>query len=266
MALITTEVLPADVLQVIGEVVLVEVEKRRVGRKIVTVEKVDPKYQSYKFIRVGELTEVAEIPEGSEFPLEAPSTEAVTIDIVKIGKAFAVTREKQLEKNIVAISDQAREAARVVALEEDRRIFTTLADEAKNTYTATTSWDADTANPYNDVLEAMKKIESEGYNANTLVLNPTEAADLRKVYPDAKATFRRLIEDLGLQILTTPKLPEGTGLLIEAPIEASLIVAEDISVEGPQYDQRMQTSLVNVFERIGVAVKRPGAVVKLAGI
>lgn len=266
MALITTEVLPADVLQVLGEVVLVEAERRRIGRKIVTVEKVDPKYQSYRFVRVGEMKEVAEIPEGSEFPLEAPSTEAVTIDIVKIGKAFAVTREKQLERNIVAISDQAREAARVVALEEDRRILETLAAEAKNTYTAATPWDADNANPYDDVLEAMKKIEGEGYNANTLVLNPAEAADLRKVHPDAKATFRQFIEDLGLQILASPKLPEGTGLLIEAPIEASLIVAEDISVEGPQYDQRTQTSLVNVFERIGVAVKRPGAVVKLAGI
>ncbi len=265
MPVITSQILPAEVLQVISEVIIQEAENRRVGRNIATVEKIDSGAQVYKYRKFTGFSKVDVIPEGSEFPLEGVQFEEASVEIQKIGKAFAVTREENLANKIVSIAQLAKDAARVVALKEDELIINALIQDAGATVTAAAPWSG-TGDPYDDVSAAMAKLEEYAYTPNALVLHPNEAADLRRIDADAKSTYNDLIKGLGIKIYVSPKVPTGTGILLDAKQAAVLAVAEDITVEGPTYDQKTQTYLVNVFERIGAAVWRPNAVVKLSGI
>ena len=268
MPVITSQVLPAEVLQVISEVVIQEAENRRIGRNIVALERVDKGAQTYKYRKFTGFKKenVKVIPEGAEFPLEDIDFDEVTVDIQKIGSAFAVTREENLANRIVSMAQLARDKARVVALKEDELIITDLLNNAGATVAASATWSSDTGNPYNDISNAMAKLEEYAYQANALVLHPNEAADLRRIDANAKSTYQKLIDGLGITVYVTPQISTGTGLLLDKKQAAALVIAEDITTEGPVYDQRAQTYLVNVYERIAVATWRPHAVVKLSGI
>ena len=265
MPLITSQVLPAEVLQVISEVVIQEAENRRVGRDIVAVEKIDKGAQSYKYRKFTGFSNVEVIPEGAEFPLEGIDITEASVEIKKIGKAFAVTREEEIANKIISMAQLAKDAARVVALKEDELILTELNTNAGATHAAAATWST-TGDPYDDVSAAMAKLEEYAYTPNALVLHPNEAADLRRIDTDARATYREMIEGMGIKIYITPQITTGTGLLLDAKQAAVLAVAEDITVEGPTYDQKNQSYLVNVFERIAPACWRPNAVCKLTGI
>lgn len=265
MAIITSKVLPADVLQVISEVVIQEAENRRVGRQIVLSEPVDKGAQTYKYRKFTGFSKVDVIPEGSEFPLEGIDITEASVNLEKIGKAFAVTREENLANKIVSIAQLARDAARVVALKEDELILNSLVNNAGSIIAAAATWSS-TGDPYDDVSTAMANLEEYAYNPNALVLNPAQAADLRGIDADSHATYVSMIEGLGIKIYVAPKLTAGTGLLLDAKQAGVLALAEDITVEGPAYDQKNQSYLVNVFERIAPAVWRPNADVKITGI
>ncbi len=264
MPVLTSDVLPAELLQVISDVVVVTARAARVGRNVVQVEKVDAGAQVYKYRKFAGFENVEEIPEGAEFPLEGVSYEEVTATIKKIGKAFMVTREEYLGNKIHSIAQLARDAAEVVALKEDELIFSTLVSGAGQTKTASADWS--TGDPYDDVSAALGILEGLNVKPDVLVVNPAEAADLRRIDTDAKATYASLIEGLGLKVISTPKLSSGTGLLLDTKRAGVLVVAEDITIEGPVYKQENQSYLVNVYERIVPVVRYPDAVCKITGI
>jgi len=267
LTVITSQVLPAEVLQVISDLVVQEALNVRVGRQLVTLEKVPPGTQVYKYRKFTGFSEVAEIPEGAEFPLEGVKFEDATLEIKKIGKAFKVTREENLANKIMPIANLAKDAARVVALKEDEIILNALINEAGSTVAASATWDSATANPYNDIVSAIEKIEETYlYKPDVLVLHPNEASDLRRYDPDIRQKYQEMIEGLGLKIIATPMMPSGTGILLDTKNAALLVLAEDISIEGPTYDQKTQSYLINVFERIGVGVVRSSAICKITGI
>ena len=265
MPVMTSQILPAEVLQVISEIVVDEAEKRRIGRDIVTVEKIDAGAQTYKYRKFLGFSKVSEIPEGAEFPLDAVKIEEASVEIKKIGTAFNVTREENLANKIMSIAQLARDAARVVALEEDKMIVEALIANAGDAVTASATWSS-TGNPYNDVNSALAKLENYAYQGNALVIHPTKMADLRKINADAKNTYLELIQGLGIKVYVTPQIASNTAIVLDTKNACVLAVAEDLTIEGPAYDQKTQTYLVNVFERIGVAVVRPNSVVKITGI
>lgn len=262
MTVITSQILPAEVLQVISDLVVQEALNVRVGRQLVTIEKVPPGTQVYKYRKFIGFSEVAEIPEGAEFPLEGVKFEEATIEIKKIGKAFKVTREENLANKIISIANLAKDAARVIALKEDEIILNTLINEAGTTpVTASASWDSDTGNPYNDINNAIAKVEENYlYRPDTIVLHPTKIADLRRIDPDAKRPYMELVQSLDLKVVGTPQMPTDKALVLDTKNAGLLVLAEDISVEGPTYEQKSQSYLINVFERFGVGVVRPAAI------
>jgi len=265
MPVLTSDILPAELLQVISDVVVVQARATRVGRNLVQVEKVDAGAQTYKFRKFTGFTSVEEIPEGAEFPLEGVSYTEEVATIKKIGKAFMVTREEYLSNKIHSIAQLARDAAEVVALKEDEMIISELVTDAGKSLAATAPWSS-TGNPYNDVSAALAKLEEVNVKPDVLVLNPYEVADLRRIDADAKMTYASLIEGLGLKVVATPKLSTGTGLLLDTKRAGVLVVAEDITIEGPVYEQKNQSYLINVFERIVPVVRYPDAICKLTGI
>lgn len=267
MPIITSNVLPAELLQAISDVVVVAARAARVGRDLVQTEKVDPGTQVYKFRKFTGFSDVQEIPEGAEFPLEGVSYVEETATIKKIGKGFYVTREEYLANKLHSIGQLARDAAEVVALKEDELIINELVSDAGKQQAATARWDATSGgDPYDDVSAALAKLEEVNVKPDVLVLHPYEAADLRRIDADAKMTYAQLIEGLGLKVVVTPKLSTGTGLLLDTKRAGVLVIAEDISVEGPEYNQKNQSYLVNVYERIVPVVRYPDAICKLTGI
>lgn len=265
MPVITSDVLPVELLQAISDVVVVAARAARVGRNLVQTEKVAPGTQVYKFRKFTGFTDVEEIPEGSEFPLEGIQYEEETAEIKKIGKAFMITREEDLANKLHSIGQLARDAAEVVALKEDELIITELVTDAGKSQAASSTWSS-TGNPYNDVSAALAKLEEVNVKPDVLVLHPYEVADLRRIDADAKMTYTQLIEGLGLKVIATPKLSTGTGLLLDTKRAGVLVVAEDITVEGPQYNMKNQSYLVNVYERIVPVCRYPNAICKLTGI
>ena len=266
MTVITSQILPAEVLQVISDLVVQEALNVRVGRQLVTVEKVPPGTQVYKYRKFTGFSEVAEIPEGAEFPLEGVKFEEATIEIKKIGKAFKVTREENLANKIMPIANLAKDAARVVALEEDKRILNALLSEPGDTVTASASWSS-TGNPYNDINDAIAKVEENYlYRPDVVVLHPNRIADLRRIDPDAKRPYMELIQGLGIKVVGTPQMPTNKALVLDTKNAGLLVLAEDISVEGPTYEQKSQSYLINIFERFGVGVVRPSAICVVTGI
>lgn len=263
--MITSQVLPAEVLQVISDLVVQEALNVRVGRQLVPVEKVPPGTQVYKYRKFTGFSEVAEIPEGAEFPLEGIKFEDATIEIKKIGKAFKVTREENLANKIVPIANLAKDAARVVALKEDEVILNTLLKEAGETVKASASWS--TGNPYNDVNDAIAEVEENYlYRPDVVVLHPDKVADLRRIDPDVRRPYMELVQSLGVKVVGTPQMPADKAIVLDTRNAGLLVIAEDISIEGPAYEQKSQSYLVNVFERFGVGVVRPSAVCVITGI
>ncbi|AIY89904.1 encapsulin [Geoglobus acetivorans] len=265
MAVITSDILPAELLQAISDVVVVQARATRVGRNLVQTEKVDRGTQVYKYRKFTGFSDVQEIPEGAEFPLEGVQYTEATASIKKIGKGFYITREEYLGNKIHSIGQLARDAAEVVALKEDEMIISELVNNAGKTQAAAAAWSS-TGDPYDDVSAALAKLEEVNVKPDVLVLHPYEAADLRRIDVDAKMTYAQLIEGLGLKVIATPKLSTGTGLLLDTRRAGVLVIAEDITIEGPEYRQENQSYLVNVFERIVPVVRYPDAVCKLTGI
>jgi hypothetical protein len=265
MVMITSEVLPAELLQAISDVVVQEARAVRVGRQLVQIEKVDRGAQTYKYRKFTGFTTVEEIPEGSEFPLEGVTYSEETASIKKIGKAFYITKEEYMANKLHSIAQLARDAAEVVALKEDELIINELVSDAGQSVTADATWDT-TGDPYDDVSDALTKLEANNYKGDVLVLHPNEAGDLRRIDSDAHTSYRELIDGLGLKVVATPKLTTGTGLLLDTKRAGVLAVAEDITVEGPEYRQSNQSYLVNVYERIVPVCRIANAVCKLSGI
>ncbi|MEM2726646.1 MAG: encapsulin [Archaeoglobaceae archaeon] len=266
MTMLTSAILPVELTQAISEVVVVQARATRVGRNLVTVEKVDAGATTYKFRKFIGFTKVDEIPEGAEFPLEGVSYSEEVATIKKIGKAFLVTREEVLANKLHSIAQLARDAAEVVALKEDELIVAELVSDAGKTQAAGAAWNSSTANPYNDVSNALAKLEEVAVKPNVLVVNPLRMADLRKIDANSMRTFQELIEGLGLKIITTPSISASTGLLLDTSKAGVLAVAEDITIEDPVYKAENQSYLVNVYERVVPVCRYPNAICKLTGL
>lgn len=264
MTMITTAVLPAELLLAISEVVEVQARATRIGRNLVQVEKVDAGAMTYKFRKFTGFSNVEEIPEGSEFPLEGISYTDEAATIKKIGKAFLVTREEVLANKLHSIAQLARDAAEVVALKEDELIIAELLTDAGN-QVAGTVWTGN-GNPYNDVSNAIGKLEEDFVKPSALVIHPLRMADLRKIDPNSMRSYKELIEGLGLKIYTTPKIAADVALVLDTTKAGVLAVAEDITIEDPVYKAENQAYLVNVFERIAPVCRYPNAVCKITEI
>jgi uncharacterized linocin/CFP29 family protein len=208
------------------------------------------------------------IPKGGEYPHITTTQTAVTVPIHKIGLGVQFDEwDLESSRNLgqFALDKQlVQDVGRKIAEKEDSYIFngdtavnvTGLYGSAGNTFGCTTKWDAAGAEPYEDMNQAMGKLEEDGFTGKYFVMNKQDFMLLRQEDAYGNVYMDKVLQNLGINranILKTATLTKGTGLLCDSGSNvAELKMAEELTVLPPERHE--DTITINAREKLGLDV------------
>jgi hypothetical protein len=191
--------------------------------------------------------DLEEVAPRAEFPMTGWSEVIKTATVKKYGLqapiAFESVRRNRLDQLIRAQRKLANATVRFV----DTKAMALLVNSAAIEDVGAVAVWSDTANakPINDIAKAIMEIEleEEGYDADTLVINPINEyemlinAQLLAALPredrDGNVQTGRVAPILGLrQILVTSRIAEGRGLVLEARTVGTIADEQPENSEG----------------------------------
>jgi len=274
---VTTDSIPRKVSEVIRDAAIEKLEDIARLRQYCMVEKLKDqgatKYYFYPFSDLGDATEVGE---GADFVYDdADATESV-VNIKKYGKGFQLTWEADHLSKLAIRAAQSKQAVTKVIKKEDSVIVTRLIADAGSTYANPKGvWSSTTADPVQNIRRAKRLIKNKGYEADTLLLNPTNAEELTTIV--SQNLWNGLTEKtvstgvlpffMGLKIIECTEVTEDTAIILKRGPGGAYQVGEAMPVSINMFDdQDKHTTKVQAFERVGIAVVRPDAVCTLTGI
>src|SRR5659263_245293 len=230
-----------------------------VGRSLMPTQNVDVGTQEYGYDKLTDMT-AAEII--SKF---APGSK-VTIGITRktasipiLHKGFKVSRIDLLSSNRAGQNIKAKgleRATRKIAELEDTIIFTGdadygikgIADVAGNEVVSPSDWSGtldDSGNPYNDILQGKVALQSDGFKAKWLALNPVNAGEAMRKLPNMSGTWMDMIKAIIPKVVESPAVTLGTFFMGDQGEDiAELIVAEDYEL----LDANMPGMMVYEFD------------------
>lgn len=221
------------------------------------------------------------IEPGDEFPLvDVGDVTRQTALVEKYGAAALITYE-QVRRNA---RDKVQEAiikiGNAVVRKTDARAMAALnADAAVLTMAAAAVWGSGTPDPFADLVTAKGMIDGTdlGYNADTVIINPADAAKLL-INKDIRAQLPR--ENVNVNPLLTGRLANLAGIpnWIQTPLKAAgslYLLQQNIAGvnadELPFYTRRIDEEANERWRVMGARVSvpiitDPKSVLKLTGI
>ena len=269
MAIATEKTIPTAAFKAIQDYVVDNFQQPLVGRQLLYRVDVGAEKTSYEYMRItSEMINAQVIAPKGSFPREGLKDVGTVLNsIKKIGLGYDISREDYMQQNWVNRS--IREITHKVAKKEDDIIINGdsdydikgIADVYGDTTSATAVWSdpsSSGATPTADIIKALGEMQAaSGYRFGNdpgqlvLLLNPQNKTELMQRFVDEdKKRALPFIEDLLGNIVTSPSQSEGTAYLMETGQDiARLVLAEDITVEIPQYDIDNQSWRGNIFVR-----------------
>ncbi len=285
-------VLPTEEFQKIRDGIITAVREKLVGRQFMDILQVPATVQEYGYDRMKtEMAAATVIGKGGDFPRDIYDTERIKVPILKLGDGFTIPREDYLAG--VFKTNSVDQMTRRMAEKEDNLIIlgdTTflsaggMLNVAGNTATdgITSGWgDATNGTPsaiYNEVRKALATMEVDKFTGPyVMIIGKDHFSDLRKFDTTSQRTAMELLTgDPGLvsTLVMSYALDNDTVLYMQTGSDiAQLIVAEDLTVEEPNYVYRQQRWEGNVYERLyplfyqyGTVAGKTDAVCKHTGI
>lgn len=220
------------------------------------------------------------IPKGGVYPLVTPTEQEVTVYIRKIGQGFVVTDEdlessqttgRPLDKRSIQI------ASRNIQRWEDEFIFkgyspvneVGLYGSTSLTVGCANKWSSSSAEPYDDVNDAVGKIEANYFKPSFLILNYEDMKLLRRENTYGQIYLDKIVNGLNIplaNILETTALTKGTGMVCATGNDiAELKEVEPLTVLPP-IRLPNDSQQINIRERLGMDVYQDKAFCTITNI
>ena len=224
------------------------------------------------------------IAPGAEFPvLHTPDGEPVVVRVQKTGGKFGITDEARVRNDAMLLQRKVSQVANTMVKDLDERGIKALSDalealDDKALTVASGGWaaaagvqaSAKTAKTgegelINNLLDAQLKIQETelGYNPDVLVLNPTDAKNLKLIF--GVANYQEMLSTFGLTLHTTTAQPAGEGLVLQSGMVGVMGVESPISTETWR-DASTQTTWSQTWATVAFGVTDPMAMVKLTNL
>ena len=214
-----------------------------------------------KFKYIGDADDVAE-GEAIDLALLETATEDFTIK--KAGKGVEITDEAVLSGLGDPIGEAARQLTMSIANKVDNDVLAAL-DTTSLVYSAGTAWDLDT------ISNAIDIFNDEDDEPMALIMNPKDAAQLRKAVAGDWERASDLGDDiivrgtygavLGAQVIRSRKVPEGTAYLVKQGALA-IYMKRDVDVEDDR-DIVRKTTVVTADQHYGAHLYDESKAVKI---
>lgn len=216
---------------------------------------------------------------GDEFELVEPVDPDAKLALVeKFGGKFAISDEKARRNDSVYLDNHVTQLSNTIARKLDTQALAyleaALADGA-NTLPGhswndlvfegpldqiTPSADRPTAD-FADVHLA-NALQQLGVTADTLIVNPIQARDLRTAYSDR---LDDMLKSAGLAMFENARIPDGTAYAVESGQVGIIGFEMPLTIEVWR-EPKNQTSYVQAYVMPAFGVDRPYAVKKLTGL
>jgi len=274
---VTTDSLPAKVSEVIRAAAIEKLQDvprlRQYGMTVTMPDKGAMNYYYYMYSDVGDADEVSE---AADFVYDDADATQGSVAVKKYGKGFKISWEADNLNKLQLRAAQSKQCISKVLLKEDELIITRLIADTNNTYAATQgAWSVSTADPVQNIRRAVRLMKNDGYDADAIMLNPTNAEELMSFV--AQNLFYGLTEKtvtagilpkfMGLDIIQSNSVTEGTAIVLKTGSSGAFEVGEAMKLGLNIFDDNdAQVVKVQAYERIGVAVVRPDAICTITSI
>jgi uncharacterized linocin/CFP29 family protein len=279
-----TGYLPQDAYQYVRAGMLEKRKEVFVSRKIIPVDPniapSDQEAKRWNFIDPEEEADL--IPKGGDYPLITTSATPTTVPIHQIGAGHEINDWDALSSNKLGAYSVARKMGEVLgeklAKKEDRYIFngdtsvnvTGVYASAGNTKGCTTQWAASGGEPYEDVNEAVGKLEADKFNPKFLIMHPENMFLLRQEDAYGNVYKEKILKNTPItadNILTSEALTKGTALLCDAGSDiAELKIAEDARLLPEEKIPGTDKSILRARARIGIDIYETDAFCTITNI
>jgi len=214
-----------------------------------------------KFKYIGDADDVAE-GEAIDLALLETTTEDFTIK--KAGKGVEITDEAVLSGLGDPIGEAARQLTMSIANKVDNDVLAAL-DTTSLVYSAGTAWDLDT------ISNAIDIFNDEDDEPMVLIMNPKDAAQLRKAVAGDWDRASDLGDDiivrgtygavLGAQVVRSKKVPEGTAYLVKQGALA-IYMKRNVEIENDR-DIVRKTTVITADQHYGAHLYDESKAVKI---
>lgn len=191
--------------------------------------------------------DVEEVGVRAEFPMTGWSEQLMSAFVKKYGLETPISFEARRRNQLDLVARAQRKLANALVRFVDTLAMTLLsADPDVQNYTGTSlgSWGT-AGNAIKDIANMIKLIadQDEGYEADTLIVNPTQElqllldSDLRSALPretpQSQISTGRVAPLLGLdQILSTPRVAAGTAYVLQSKVVGTVADEVPDAAEG----------------------------------
>lgn len=214
-----------------------------------------------KFKYIGDADDVAE-GEAIDLALLETTTEDFTIK--KAGKGVEITDEAVLSGLGDPIGEAARQLTMSIANKVDNDVLAAL-DTTSLVYSAGTAWDLDT------ISNAIDIFNDEDDEPMVLIMNPKDAAQLRKAVAGDWDRASDLGDDiivrgtygavLGAQVVRSKKVAEGTAYLVKQGALA-IYMKRNVEIENDR-DIVRKTTVITADQHYGAHLYDESKAVKI---
>jgi len=226
---------------------------------------------SYEIPVKGDTNEEAGVvSEGDAIPSDVDAQDSkTTISFDKYATGVEITYESVQDSLFDEIALRVEEKARALAEGLDAAAYGVL-NSNLNAASPVGSATGDMA--YDDVVDAMTTLESDGYEADLLIVSPDSKGDLLKSDDFTRASDMgdEVIRDgafgmvAGVEVMVSNvgDLGAGEAFLVDSDFYGIEAVREGMNSEE-DVDTETQKRLITVWTRMGWAATRAGAAVKI---
>ncbi len=217
---------------------------------------------------------------GNPFPEDKTELTRRSVRVSKIGKAFSITFEDQdaSETEGMPLSTRlARQAARRVAELEEQILLlgnTTYTIDGienvagSNTTAAAATWSNAAAKPYQDVNDAITKLEEDNVDTSRMVLIVPRATygHLRRLSAQDNVILDQVLSIVPRVVPSATITATQALLVAPSPENFEIAMSEDAMTKGPVMDEKQEKHFFKVRERFGFAIYHPTAICKITGV
>lgn len=222
--------------------------------------------------------DIQEIEPASEFPLLTfPGAVPLVAEVKKWGGAFFVTDEQRTRNRFDVLRRNLLLTTNTVIRKMDTVAIAALNAAPLLSQGASGDWSTAATDIVSDVQTAKYAIVNQdmGYEADTVLLNPAQALDIRKD-ADIRAALPRestanspLFSDdlnglLGLNWIESNKVPAGTVYVLQRGVVGSRSDEQPLTSEVIP-DRRKQITYVQAWRKVVPYVTDPKAALKITG-
>lgn len=214
-----------------------------------------------RFEYIGDATDVGE---GEPIDISLLKTDTDSFTIKKAGIGIEITDEAILSGYGDPLGEGVRQLGMSIANKVDNDVLEVLGT-APLAYTAGTAWNLDT------ISDAIDIFSDEEDEPMVLLLNPKDASELRKAVAmdwerPSDLGDQILVSGtyggvLGVQVIRSNKLPEGTGYLVKAGALA-IYMKRNVEVESDR-DIVRKTTVVTADEHYGTHLYDDSKAIKI---